>query len=547
MLLLRSFIYSLLIIAIGQCWIFGEIKPDQTILVPMSDGVELTTDIYLPHPEAKNLPCILLRGPAGRHTHSATVFADLAKEGYVVAIQDTRAANDQEGKMLPFQTDGWGAQKDGYEAVEWLAQSPLTNGKIGTLGLSNMGITQILMAPTAPPSLKCQYIGVAAASLYHHAIFPGGQLLKNQVEGWLRLVGKDDSILKFVTEQSDYNDFWDGMNAMNESHRVNTPAVHQGGWYDTFIQGTIDAFVSRQELGGPNAKGKQKLLIGPWTHRGASFTKLGDFEIPKAGMQPPLDLGPKRWFDYYLKGIPNKIEEDPSVVYYVMGPFDGTPSGGNKWRTANSWPIPHVETSLYLTADKTLADQPPAQESILAYKHNIHNPVPTIGGRNLFLESGPMDQRPIEKRDDVVVFTTAPLEEEWEVTGRIMAKLLFSSDQDDTDVAIRLTDVYPDGRSLLIADALARTAKVKIDPKAKTKEIDLDLWSTSLVFAKGHRIRISIAGSNFPRFEKNMAVSKGKEEINHRLHIGGSHPSRLILPVVRKGDKWLKDSLKETP
>lgn len=542
MLSLKSLFYSLILLTIPHFWIVAEdIKPDQTIKVPMSDGVELVTDIYLPHPEAKNLPCILLRGPAGRHTQSATMFASLAKEGYVVAIQDTRAAHDQEGKMLPFYSDGWGKQQDGYEAVEWLAKSPLTNGKIGTLGLSNMGITQILMAPTAPPSLKCQYIGVAAASLYHHAIFPGGQLLKNQVEGWLKLVGKDATVLKFVVDQPDYNDFWDGLNAMKVARQVNAPAVHQGGWYDTFIQGTIDAFTSRQNEGGPQAKGKQKLLIGPWTHRGSTFTQLGDFEIPKEGINPPLDLGPKRWFDHHLKGIPNRVDKDPAVVYYVMGPFDGSPSSGNRWRTADHWPVPHADIPFYLTSEHSLSDKTAEKETVVTYKHNIHDPVPTIGGRNLFLESGPKDQRSIEERKDVVVFTTAPLEEDLEVTGQILAKLVFSSDEEDTDVAVRLTDVYPDGRSILIADALARAGKVKQTGDLSTKEIDVDLWSTSLVFAKGHKIRISITGSNFPRFEKNGS-NNGKEWITHRLHLGGKNPSRLILPVVRKGEKWLTES-----
>lgn len=535
MSLFRSFFYSLFLLISIQTWIVGqELKPDQTIKVPMSDGVELPTDIYLPHPEARNLPCILLRGPAGRHTNSATMFAGLAKEGYVVAIQDTRAANDQEGKMLPFYSDGWGPQKDGYDAVEWLAKSPFTNGKIGTLGLSNMGITQILMAPTAPPSLKCQYIGVAAASLYHHAIFPGGQLLKNQVEGWLKLVGKDATVLQFVTEQPDYNDFWDSINALKVAHQVNTPGVHQGGWFDTFIQGTIDAYISRQEQGGPLAKGKQKLLIGPWTHRGPTLAKLGDFEIPKEGYQPPLDLGPKRWFDHHLKGVSNNIDSDPAIVYYVMGPFDGSPSSGNKWKTADQWPVPHVDVPFYLAPGSLLSEKATEKNSVITYKHNVNDPVPTIGGRNLFLESGPMDQRTIEARKDVVVFTTAPLEEDLEVTGQVFAKLIFASDEEDTDVAVRLTDVYPDGRSILIADAIARAGKVKPTGDKDTKEIDVDLWSTSLVFAKGHRIRLSIAGSNFPRFEKNQ---NSKESVTHHLHLGGENPSRLILPVVRKGEK----------
>lgn len=204
-----------------------EQKPDLTLMAPMRDGVLLPTDIYLPHPEAKELPCIFLRGPAGRNAHSAKVFVSLAKLGYVIAIQDTRAATDVEGKTVPFLTDGWRKNhQDGFDSVEWLANHPLTNGRIGTLGYSNMGITQLLMAPTNPPGLKCQYIGVAASSLYHHAIFPNGKLLKNQVEGWLGYYAKDPTVLEFVTGQPHYNDFWQDFNTIKEAHKVTVPAIH---------------------------------------------------------------------------------------------------------------------------------------------------------------------------------------------------------------------------------------------------------------------------------------------------------------------------------
>jgi predicted acyl esterase len=512
-----------------------EIKPDITLFIPMRDGELLPTDIYLPYPEASNLPCILLRGPAGRRSPTALVYTPLAKAGYVIAIQDTRAANDKQGKTVPFNSHGWGKEQDGYDTVEWLAKNPLTNGKVGTLGLSNMGITQILLAPTAPPSLKCQYIGVAASSLYHHAIFPGGRLLKSQVEGWLGMVAKDPSVLKFVLEQENNLSFWENLNTLKIPEKVNTPAVHQGGWYDIFLQGTIDAFVSRQTNGGPLAKNKQKLVIGPWIHLYPIVTKLGDFEVPQEGAHPPLDVGPLRWFNYHLKGEENEIDKIPHVIYYVMGPFDGSPSSGNVWRYSDTWPVPHVEVPFYLTADNQLhANSIPKEEKKLSYTTDVNDPVPTIGGRNLFLESGPMDQRTIEGRKDVVLFTTPPLKEDLEVTGRIIAKLIFSSDHEEADVAVRLTDVYPDGRSILVSDALTRTVKTAINNN--TQEIEVDLWSTSIVFAKGHSLRISITASNFPRFEKNITLLNQKEKQTHTLHLGGKNPSRLILPVVKKGN-----------
>ena len=513
-----------------------ELKPDFTLMVPMRDGTELPTDIYLPHPEAKNLPCILLRGPSGRHHFaSATVYAPMAKAGFAVAIQDTRAATDQQGKALPFFSDGWSRYQDGYDAVEWMAKHPVTNGQVGTLGISNMGITQVLMAPTAPPSLKCQYIGVAASSLYHHAIYPHGKMLRNLVEGWLNYHAKDPSVLAFVAERPDYNEFWEDFNALTHADKVNVPAVHQGGWYDIFLQGTLDGFVARQEKGAEGARGKQKLLIGPWLHMYPSVTKLGEFDVPKNGLAPPIDLSPLSWFNHHLKGLPNKIDQAPAVTYYVMGPFDGSPSSGNLWRTSDKWPVDSQKISFYLTRNNGLSETKAQVETPpIAYKYDPENLVPTIGGRNLFMDAGPMDQRAIEKRDDVLIFTSLPLTEDLEVTGPLMAKLLFSSDQKDADIALRLTDVYPDGRSILISDGITCTRAVEPDQDGK-KVVDIDLWSTSFVFAKGHRIRLIIAGSNYPRYDKNALHTNAS---THQIHVG-EQVSQLILPVVRKGDKWL--------
>lgn len=539
--LLRKPILSSIVFLVAVVQLFAaEIVPDQTIQVPMRDGTELPTDIYLPSPDAKNLPCIFLRGPGGRRAQTALMYAKLAKEGYAVAIQDTRSVLDTEGKTLPYHSDGWVKHQDGYDAVQWLAQHPLTNGKIGTLGISNMGITQLLMAPTAPPALKCQYIGVAASSIYHHCLYPGGRLLKNQVEEWLKYCAKHPSVLEFVNKQHLYDDFWEGFNTLKVAHKVKVPAVHTGGWFDTFIQGTIDGFVSRQEFGGEGAKGKQKLVIGPWTHRWPALKKIGPYDVPLAGYHPPYDLSPLPWFDFYLKELPNKVEEIPPVMYYVMGPFDGSQSSGNLWRTSKVWPVPHEDVSFYLTEEKTLVEKlSETKGGTLSYTHNANDPVPTLGGRNLFLESGPVDQGPIEKRKDVLVFTSEPLKEDIEVTGRLFAKLYFSADADISDICVRLTDVYPDGKSLLIADNLVKTHMNRQSAKSEQMdEVVIDLWSTSLVFAKGHQIRVIVSGSNYPRF--HVCNEEGENlKHTHTLHFGQSSPSRIILPVVRRGGHWL--------
>ncbi|MBA3722445.1 MAG: CocE/NonD family hydrolase [Parachlamydiaceae bacterium] len=548
-----------------------DVTPDATVMIPMRDGKLLPTDIYLPSPDAKGLPCILLRSPAGRKSTHWLGFAKMAKAGFVIAIQDTRSAVDKEGKTFPFMSDGWGKAQDGFDTVEWLAKSPYTDGKIGTWGSSALGITQQLMAPANPPHLKCQYIIFAASSLYHHAIFPGGQLLKNQTENWLGLYAPDPGVFSYISQRPFYNDFWKQLDTVHIAHRIQVPAIHVGGWFDTFLQGTIDAFSSRQYYGGEGAKGTQKLVIGPWTHYWPVSTKLGDFDVPKEGHKPPFDITPKHWFDHYLKGEKNGAEHLPNVIYYVMGTFDGSESSGNVWRTSKVWPVPSVKTALYLTSEGGLQEEIPFN-GVNFYNYNPSDPAPTTGGHNLFLEAGPKDQQKIELRDDVVVFTSEPFDDDVEMTGTITAKIFFKTDQLDTDLVLKISDVYPDGRSILITDGIYRLGvmahqdpKLPIEPVPvsvsadakihqhefmkmdlpKPSEIYVDLLPTSMVFAKGHSIRLSITSSNYPRFEKNMNVGlfgthSGLSNLaKNTIYMGHDYPSEILLPVVRDGSTWL--------
>ncbi len=534
-------------VASGSSWVgANQLVPDSTLQIPMRDGKELPTDLYLPSPEARALPCILLRTPAGRQGASVKEFAELAKEGYVVAVQETRSVSDVSGKTFPFMSDAWGRLQDGYDTVEWLAQSPYTNGRIGTAGASAMGITQMLLAPTQPPHLVCQYILMAAASLYHDAIFPGGLLLKHQTEGWLNYYARDTGVQNYVSQRPFYNAFWKKLNALEMTHRVRVPGLFVAGWYDTFLSGTLSGFTARQNKGSEGARGTQKLVIGPWTHFWPSSHHFGDFEMPKAGIVPPIDISPKRWFDYYLKGLPNGIDQLPPVTYFVMGPFDGSASIGNVWRTADVWPVPAVQTPFYLTPDAQLQRDPSSIEGKVSYAYDPANPMPTLGGHNLFLESGPKDQRALEARKDILLFTTEKLKEDVEVTGPLAAVLFFSSDQCDTDIVVRLCDLYPDGRSILIAEGGCRLGVIKHETGIQSDHqlgevipVDVDLWATSFVFAKGHAIRLSVTSSTYPRYEKNLNVglfgtNRGYCKVGkNTLHIGPQYPSRLVLPCVR--------------
>lgn len=534
------FIFLLLPFSLGAAFLV----PNQTVKIPMRDQVELSADVYYKsEKDPKQLPCLLIRNPAGRKAEPWLSLLSLVQHDYVVIIQDARNAIDPEGKTLPYLNDGWNELQDGYDTVEWLARSPYCNGQIGTIGFSAAGITQFMLAPSAAPSLKCQYIGQAASSLYHHGIFPGGQLRKHQVEGWLGLYAPDSGIVGYIIGQPFYNDFWKKVDSLAVADRTKVPALHYVGWYDTFLQGTIDGFLAKHEKGGEGAKGKQKLLIGPWTHFWPFVKTLGEFKVPLNGYEPPYDMTPKAWFDYHLKGIANQVDELPAVTYYVMGPLDGEKSSGNVWKQADQWPIPAFEKAFYLTPDRKLStDRVEGQEALFAYRYDPRDPVPTIGGRNLFLDQGPKDQRPIEERSDTVLFTSEPLEEDLEVTGRIWAKIWFSSDKSDTDLVVRLTDVYPDGKSILIADGICRTGMMMPYQKEyspnKAQEITVDLWSTSQVFAKGHRIRLAVTSSNYPRYEKNpntglIGCNKTKTAIARNVvHISEKNPSRLIMPVI---------------
>jgi predicted acyl esterase len=512
-----------------------DLTPDASISIPMRDGTELPTDIYFPKNAFKTAPpCLLIRSPSGRKSLKALFYTYLTNADYCVAIQDTRSALDIYGKTMPYWNDGWGNHQDGYDTVTWLAKSPYSNGKVGTLGSSSMGVTQLLLAPTAPPALKSQYIGMSPANLYHDAIYPGGKLLKNQVEGWLSKYAKDPIMRSFICNQPNYNSFWENFDSTRVAQQVKVPALLYTGWYDTFLQGTINAYTARQDNGGEGAKGAQKLVIGPWTHAWPASIKNGDFDILKKGLQPPVDISPTRWFDYTLKGVKNGIEKIPNVIYYVMGPFDNSTSSGNVWREASKWPVPSTPMALYFTPERELSEILSTKDQCLfSYEYDPKNPVPTIGGRNLFLESGAKDQRPIEDRKDVIVFTSPILNNDVEVTGAITAQLFFSSDKAETDIAVRLTDVYPDGRSILIADGLTNIKNVAPN---KTQNVDVDLWSTSLVFAKGHRIRVSISSSNYPRFEKcnNGSTEDNPAIARNTLYCGGNTSSNIILPVVRK-------------
>jgi len=515
----------------------AEIKP-QLHMVPMRDGTKLATDVYLPSEGKPPFPVIFARGPYGKgglKRHGQRY----CRQGYALVAQDIRGRHQSEGHhAIIFHHGGWAKNRDGHDSLLWIAEQPWCNGRVATIGGSALGITQNMLAPDAPDVLCGQIPFVAFSNMYNQAAYQGGVWRKSLLEGWLTATGMVDVNLETFRAHPNYDEFWAELNPEAQAHRANAPAAFVGGWYDIFLQGTINAYVALQNNGGPKARGNCKLVIGPIAH--GPFTELK--YPPNANMQ--LGDFNTRLLEYWLKGKQNGITQQKPVRYYVMGDPTDEQAPGNYWREVNVWPPPSRNEPFYFHADGRLASgEPPSEAAMLTYRYDPRNPVPTVGGQNLRLPKGPMDQRKVESRSDVLLFTSETLAEPVEVTGRIIANLFISSDCPDTDFTVKLSDVYPDGRSMLVTDGILRARFRKsfehhqlLEP-GQVCPLAVDLWSTSLVFNRGHRIRIAVSSSNAPRFEPNpntggnqMSDEEARIATNN-LHFSATHPSHIVLPV----------------
>jgi len=496
-----------------------------TEMVPMRDGAELAADIWLPEGEGP-WPTILVRDVYGR----AQWHPFCVPWGYALVVQDLRDV---------YETDGWGVLQDGYDTVEWIAAQPWSNGRIATYGGSGRGLPENLLAGSYPPHLVCQYIYWAPSDFYSQWAYHGGVFKKNDCEGWANWYGFPDKPATWIAHPS-YDSYWASMNSDTRASGMTYPALHVGGWYDMFSQGTLNAFMERQHNGGVGSRGNQKLIMGTGGHAGWPQTR-GDIDLIQEG---------RDFFDYWMKGVNNGWMDRPAVRYYVMGDIDGDPSApGNEWREADDWPIPYVNLSLYLNGAGLTME--PGSDSNRSYVYDPKNPVPTRGGNNLHLPGGPMDQRPVESRDDVLVYSTDPLPVPVEITGRVRMQLFASSSCPDTDFMVKLTDVYPDGRSINVLDGAIRARYresleyEKLMEPGKIYEFWIDLWSTSIIFNRGHRIRVDISSSNDPRFDPNpntghpLRADDETRVANNTIFAGTSYPSRILLPLAgpdRDGD-----------
>ncbi len=540
----------------------------KTHMVAMRDGLKLATDVTLPAGKpGTRWPVLLVRTPYNRRGEAGRIAAMIASSaGYAAVVQDIRGRFDSEGEDFPAHGGcGWGKTQDGYDTIEWIARQPWCNGRIGTVGPSAMGATQNLTLPAQPPHLRAAFVIVAWADIYEHASYWGGAPRVALPEGWIAGNDFDRRNLDLFRAHPSYDEFWEAWDTRRLAHKVNVPVLYFGGWYDHFCQGTIDSFVALRARGGPVARKTCRLIIGPWTHTG----------VPKGvayleNAHPRYERYVVAWFDRHLKDkqSPASRRQYP-VNYYVMGASGERGAPGHVWRSVEAWPPPSKELHYYLGVGGTLTrNKPTVAKASASYEYDPRKPVPSLGGGVLTPMTGILDQRPLEQRSDVLVFTTPALDEPVEATGRIRVRLWASSSCTDTDFTAKLTDVYPDGRSLLVLDGIVRARyreslrePVLMTPGA-VYAFDIDLWSTSLIFNKGHRIRVAISSSNAPRFRPNpntgdafdgitiqpqwrkslrnpklMAESKINPfqfkrcvVAKNTIHFDKDHPSHIVLP-----------------
>jgi len=548
-----------------------EVKVEFDRRIPMRDGVTLSADVYRPDAEGR-FPVILSRTPYLKTPPNKEALDRLryfAARGYVVVVADVRGRGDSRGTFVPYRDEG----RDGYDAIEWCSSEPWSTGKVGTLGGSYTGKNQWLAALEQPPHLTAMIAMVTPSDPFvewptgvpipmdiswHH--FTSGHVLQSldavswdKVHRHLPLWTMDEAAgrpLPFWREMFDHarlDEWWEPQRYQNKFERVRVPVLHISGWYDDEQIGTPLNFAGMvAHAATEEARRSQKLLMGPWPHNVASQpTKLGevDFGLSAKTDLPATEL---RWYDHWLKGIDTGFMNEPPVRIFVMG--------ANRWRDEHEWPLARARTVKYflhgqgransLYGDGSLSPVEPAAEPRDRYTSDPERPVPFITEPTFAQIGGPDDYRPVERRDDVLVYTTEPVTEDTEVTGPVSVRLYAASSAPDTDFTAKLLDVWPDGYAQRLCDGLVRARfregmerPSPIEP-GRVYAYDINCWNTSQLFKKGHRIRLEIASSAFPKYDRNLNTgaplgkSAEMKTAEQTVYHDRDHPSHVLLPVV---------------
>jgi len=544
-----------------------ELKIEFNRRVPMRDRTELSADIYRPVGEGK-FPVILNRTPytkAGGSTFKIAQY--FTSHGYVYVAMDVRGRGDSDGTFEPYRHDG----QDGYDAIEWLAVQSWSTGKVGTIGGSYNGRIQWLTAIQQPPHLTAMIVLASPSdpfvewptgqplpmdiSWYH---FTAGHVLQNmEVVDWKKLyehlplitmdeaMGRPNRFWKEEVEHAKLDSWWEDLRYQNKYDRVRVSVLNISGWYDDEQVGTPLNYIGVTTKGSPAIRNSQKLLVGPWPHAINSTTKLGTVEF---GPTAVIDMNAYwlRWFDQWLKGSDSGFMKEPPVRIFVMGE--------NVWRDENEWPIARTQWTKYflhsngqantLSGNGTLSSAEPASEPTDSYSYDPANPVKFITDPSFAQIGGPDDYREVEQRADVLVYTSDALTEDMEVCGPLRVHLSAASSARDTDFMAKLIDVWPNGFAQRLNDGMVRARfregmdKPSLIEPGRVYSYDLDLWNTCQLYQKGHRIRVEVSSSAFPKYDRNLNTGEALGQTTRmavaqqKIYHDREHPSYVILPIV---------------
>jgi putative CocE/NonD family hydrolase len=544
------------------------------VKVPMRDGVRLSGDVYMPFSNGP-FPVLMMLTPydnqSERYLHQHV--PRFVEADYAVIIIDSRGRHDSEGEWYAYVNEG----RDGHDAQEWLGKQSWCDGNIGTFGSSYPGGTQIWPAPYRSQYLKAlvpvaaqvdNYVGMAYMNgVLHHPwglwhIGMSGRTMQRSTVGLMDRLGLATrlplvSALDDICESRAYreaiqhythDELWKSYGVQDKYHEIEAPAYFITGWYDTLIHDNFNMIQGwRNHARSEDARRFTRLLVGPWPHGGiGSSRRTGDVAF---GTQAEVDiLGEHvRWYDQRLRGVDTGIDDEPPIRLFVMG--------DNVWRDEHEWPLARTQyTDFYLHSegkanslhgDGSLSQTPSEMEPTDQYDYNPENPVPTIGGQIMDGErSGPRDRRPAERRDDVLVYTSEVLREDLEVTGPIEMTLYAASSAPDTDFTATLVDVHPDGMAINITEGIVRARfresleNPSLIQPGQVYEYKILVWETSNVFKAGHRIRVEVSSSNFPRLARNLNTGEHPGEdasmqvANQTIHHSSQYASRITLPII---------------
>ncbi|MDP6064480.1 MAG: CocE/NonD family hydrolase, partial [SAR202 cluster bacterium] len=494
--------------------------------------------------------------------------------GYACVVQDIRGRWDSDGDYYPFHPD----VDDGFDTQEWVGQQEWSNGKIGMAGSSYLGLVQWLSAPLRSQYLTCLAPRVICGDFYNGLVYPGGALQLNVVMTWgMRTNGRTGQSIDYHDwtnafralpvgdadlsagralgffkdwiEHPAYDDYWNAIDVEDKWNEIEVPAFSMGGWFDLYSADAFTNFNGIRENGRTPEARQSRLIVGPWPHALSTSSKTGDVDFG-AGSLADLDGEETRWFDYWLKGIDNGIGDEPPLRLFIMGI--------NEWRDEHEWPLARTDWQrwhLHSDGDANsvrgggcLSIDTPSDEPEDRFIYDPEFPVQTVGGNNCcspdIVPWGPYDQRAVEMRSDVLVYTSDPFEEDMEVTGPIKVVLYAATDGPDTDWTAKLVDVFPTGYAMNLCDGIfraryreSRSESRLLEPN-RVYEYEIDVAVTGNVFQKGHSVRIEISSSNFPRFDRNLNTGKdyGKDGemrvANQAVYHSREYPSHVLLPVI---------------